>query len=58
MALQALFNEYDLDRDGSIKLEELEAMLVKLGVAPMVDPTKRGSASNDRVSESEAVKEA
>lgn len=51
--LKALFDECDIDRDGSINLKELEAMLVKLGVAPLVDPLKRGSASSDRVSASE-----
>jgi isocitrate dehydrogenase len=51
--LKALFDEYDVDRDGSINLNELEAMLVKLGVAPLVDPLKRGSASSDRVSSAE-----
>ena len=29
-------------------LDELETMLVKLGVAPMKDPLKRGSASSDK----------
>jgi isocitrate dehydrogenase len=46
-ALQCLFNDYDTDKDGSISVDELEALLVKLGVAPMVDPSKRGSASTD-----------
>lgn len=46
-ALQSLFNEYDGDKDGSINVDELEALLVKLGVAPLVDPAKRGSASKD-----------
>lgn len=58
MALQTLFNDYDTNKDGSISVEELEAMLVKLGVAPLVDPSKRGSASKDRASTSEEAKTA
>lgn len=48
-ALQDLFKQYDIDNDGKIALDEVEDMLVKLGVAPMKDPFKgRGSASNDK----------
>lgn len=36
-ALQALFDEHDLDGSGTITVNELETMLVKLGVAPVVD---------------------
>ena len=43
-ALQQLFDEYDTDKSGSITVNELEQMLVKLGVAPLVDPISRGSA--------------
>lgn len=46
-ALQVLFDEYDTDKDGKIAVKDLEAMLVKLGVAPMTDVKKRGSASAD-----------
>ncbi len=56
-ALQVLFNEYDVDRDGYITAGELEQMLVKLGVAPMIDPLKRGSASADRQRDSTAAQE-
>jgi Ca2+-binding EF-hand superfamily protein len=46
--LNELFNEYDSDKDGSIGVAELEKMLVELGVAPMKDPSKVGSASSDK----------
>ena len=52
-ALKKLFNDYDKDKNGSIGLDELEHMLASLGVAPMKDPTKRGSASKDKVKEAE-----
>lgn len=55
-ALQELFAEYDKDKDGAINISELESMLVKLGVAPMVDPSKRGSASLDRMPSREQSK--
>jgi len=48
-ALDALFKEYDTDKDGKLGIKDLEALLEKLGVAPMVDPMKRGSASSDMV---------
>lgn len=57
-ALRALFNDFDTNKDGAITVEELEALLVKLGVAPLVDPTKRGSASNDRAPSVEQAKAA
>ncbi len=53
-ALQILFDEHDGDKDGKIAVNELEAMLVKLGVAPMVDVKKRGSASADMPRENQA----
>ena len=56
--LQELFNEYDGNKDGKLEIKELEALLVKLGVAPMVDPLKRGSASTDRASRAAIVEEA
>lgn len=34
-AVMALFNKYDENGDGRISLDEFEAMLVKMGVAPM-----------------------
>mmetsp|Transcript_21720 Transcript_21720/g.21880 ORF Transcript_21720/g.21880 Transcript_21720/m.21880 type:complete len:536 (+) Transcript_21720:61-1668(+) len=49
-ALASMFQEYDQNNDGSIGLDDLEKMLAKLGVAPMLDPMKRGSASSDHVS--------
>ena len=47
-ALKKLFDDYDVDKSGSIGLDELEGMLAALGVAPMKDPTKRVSASSDK----------
>jgi len=47
-ALRAMFQEYDTNKNGTIGLDELETMLAKLGVAPMLDPSKRGSASSDK----------
>jgi len=43
-ALQELFNEFDTDKSGTITIKELEAMLIKLGVAPLADPLKPTSA--------------
>ena len=37
----------------AISIDELEQMLVKLGVAPMKDPLKRGSASSDKKTKDE-----
>lgn len=47
-ALEELFNEYDLDKDGVITVNELESMLVKLGVAPLVDPLKKTSMKEEK----------
>jgi Ca2+-binding EF-hand superfamily protein len=55
--LQALFNEYDLDKDGKLEIKEVEAMLVKFGVAPLADPNKKNSASVDRPSTAAVVAE-
>ena len=46
--LESLFSEYDTNKQGAIGLNELESMLSKLGVAPLKDPLKRGSASVDK----------
>jgi len=51
--LKELFTEFDKNKNGAITLDELETMLVKLGVAPMADPLKRGSASSDKKSSDE-----
>lgn len=42
-ALQCLFDEYDVNKDGFISVDELENMLVKWGIAPMADPLKKVS---------------
>lgn len=52
-ALQKLFNEYDTNKNGVIGLDELEKMLAQLGVAPLKNPMKRGSASIDVKTEKE-----
>ncbi len=49
-ALNDLFQEYDINKDGSIGIDELERMLLQMGVAPMKEPTKRSSASTDKSS--------
>lgn len=49
-ALEVIFNEFDTDKTGNISIEELEVLLVKLGVAPLSDVTKVSSASSDRKS--------
>lgn len=49
-ALRCMFLEYDTNNSGAITIDQLEAMLVKLGVAPMKDPLKKRTAS-DRKSE-------
>ena len=46
-ALKELFSKYDKDGDGTISIDELEVLLANMGVAPLKDPTKRGSASID-----------
>lgn len=43
-----MFQEYDKEKKGAIGLEELELMLINMGVAPLKDPLKRGSASIDK----------
>jgi isocitrate dehydrogenase len=48
-ALEELFAEFDKDKNGSISMDELEAMLIKLAVAPVKDAQKIGSASSDKV---------
>ena len=44
--MQRLFDEHDTNKDGSITVDELESMLVKLGVAPLVDPLKKRNAKD------------
>ena len=44
-ALESLFKEYDTDNSGKIGKEELEKVLVKLGVAPLKHPEKKFSAA-------------
>ncbi len=46
--LQSLFDDHDLDKDGNISVAELEKLLVKLGVAPLTEMSKRSSASSDK----------
>jgi Ca2+-binding EF-hand superfamily protein len=58
LKLQELFNEYDTNNDGKLGIKEVEAMLVKLGVAPMIDPLKKSSASSDRMSQAAVAEEA
>jgi isocitrate dehydrogenase len=50
-ALQELFATYDHGNKGSITVNELEEMLVKIGVAPLKDIGKRSSASSDKEKE-------
>ena len=50
-ALQQIFSKYDTDGSGKIDINELEEMLVAMGLAPMSDPSKRGSASSDKAKE-------
>ena len=45
--LEKLFKEYDKDNKGAITIDGLENLLSTIGVAPMADPFKRGSASKD-----------
>ena len=47
-AVKEIFEKYDLDRTGKLSLEEVEIMLDQMGVAPLIDPTKRSSASSDK----------
>jgi len=46
--LQCLFDEYDTNKDGSISVLEVERMLADLGVAPLTEVSKLGSASSDK----------
>lgn len=50
VALTDLFHEYDTDGNGAIGLDELERMLLQMGVAPMKEPALRNSASSDKQS--------
>ncbi len=52
--LQALFDEYDTDKDGVISVLDLEKMLVNLGVAPLTEVSKLSSASSDKPAKEEA----
>jgi hypothetical protein len=54
-ALQKLFDSYDKDKSGTITIDELEHMLGALGVAPMIDPSKRVTASSDKVADKSAT---
>lgn len=45
-SLESMFSEYDTNNNGTITMDELEVMLTKLGVAPLVDPTKKPTASD------------
>lgn len=45
-SLEQMFREYDKDNNGTITLDELEVMLTKLGVAPLMDPSKKPTASD------------
>lgn len=53
--LQRLFAEYDTEKKGSISIDGLENLLATIGVAPMSDPLKRGSASKDKPTENGSV---
>lgn len=48
-ALRKIVDDFDEDRDGRLTVAEVEKMLVQLGVAPLKDPQKRGSASVDKL---------
>ena len=47
-SLEAIFQEYDKDNDGTITLDELEVMLTKLGVAPLANPENKPTASDSK----------
>jgi Ca2+-binding EF-hand superfamily protein len=47
--LQCLFDEHDTDKNGHIGVNELEKLLVKLGVAPLTEVNKLNSASSDKL---------
>ena len=44
-----VFHPPHAPQSGSITLDEFELLLAKIGVAPLKDPLKRGSASKDVV---------
>ena len=46
-ALKELFTQFDADKDGGITLDELELMLLKLGVAPLKDHKGRNAGSSE-----------
>ena len=46
-AIKQMFDQYDTDKSGTITLDEFEGLLNKIGVAPLKNPMKRGSASKD-----------
>lgn len=52
--LQALFDEYDVNKDGVISVVEVEKMLAALGVAPLTEVSKMSSASSDKGAKEEA----
>lgn len=43
--LEQMFREYDRNQDGALTIDEVEVMLTKLGVAPLVDPGKKRTAT-------------
>jgi isocitrate dehydrogenase len=43
--LEQMFKEYDRNQDGALTIDEVEVMLTKLGVAPLVDPAKKRTAT-------------
>lgn len=45
-ALEKMFREFDTDNNGAISIDELEIMLTKLGVAPVLDPKKKGTTKD------------
>eukprot|EP00755_Sulcionema_specki_P005935 Sspe_Gene.5055::Locus_1660_Transcript_1_1_Confidence_1.000_Length_1771::g.5055::m.5055 len=47
-AVKNMFDQYDLNGDGTIDAEEFEAMLVKLGVAPLLNVKAREQAAGER----------
>lgn len=48
VSLQATFQEYDTEKKGTITFDALELILTKLGVAPLVDPTSKPTASDSK----------
>ncbi|KAJ1422224.1 hypothetical protein B484DRAFT_399166 [Ochromonadaceae sp. CCMP2298] len=47
-AMQEIFDEFDEDKNGTLTSAELEKLLVKFGVAPLLDPLKRTSGKEVR----------